>query len=314
MSKILITGAFGQIGSELVPALQQKYGADNVVAVGHSAVPTDFAGISERVDISNVASLQELIKKYSIDTIYHLASFLSAKCERDPDLAWQVNMGGLKIILDLARDNKLKLFWPSSIGAFGPTTPKINTPQHTIMEPTTMYGVTKMAGELLCQYYFLKYGVDVRSVRYPGIINYKTEPSDGTTEYSIAMFYEGLRKGSYECFLKEDTALPMMYIEDAVRGTIELMNASSDKLTVHTSYNLAAISFTPSELVMELKKYLPNFTCTYKPDFRQAIADSWPKTIDDAKAREDWGWHHKYDLARITEFMFKNLSAKFLAK
>ncbi|MFA4936705.1 MAG: NAD-dependent epimerase/dehydratase family protein [Patescibacteria group bacterium] len=312
MSKILITGAFGQIGSELVPVLQQKYGLDNVIAAGHSNLPEKFVGISEKISISDTSSLNDVIKKYNIDTIYHLASFLSAKCERDPDLAWQVNMGGLKNILDLARDKKLKVFWPSSIGAFGPTTPKINTPQHTIMEPTTIYGVTKLAGELLCQYYFLKYGVDVRSVRYPGIITYKTEPSDGTTEYSITMLYEAAKGVKvFSCFLTDNTLLPMMYIDDAIWATIALMDAPAENIKIRTSYNLAAISFSPKELLQEINKYIPDFVCEYKPDFHQAIADSWPKTINDNEAREQWGWGHQYDLTKMTKLILDKLREKF---
>jgi len=312
--KILVTGAFGQIGSELVPVLQKKYGVDNIVAAGHSATREGFVGVSTQISIDDPAALRDLVTKYNIGTVYHLASFLSAKCERDPDLAWQVNMGGLKNILDLAREHKLRLFWPSSIGAFGPTTPKLDTPQHTIMEPTTIYGVTKLAGELLCQYYFSKYGVDVRSVRYPGILSYKTEPSDGTTEYSIAMFYEGIKNGKYECFLQADSVLPMMYIDDAIRATVQIMEAPMDKITIRTSYNLAAISFSPQELAAEITKHIPALQVTYKPDSRQAIADSWPKSISDKQARQDWGWQHEYTLPRVTEEIIKNLTPRLLGK
>ncbi len=310
MKKILVTGSAGQIGTELVPALRKKYGNDSVIAGYHNKAPSEDiqnSGPVEKVNANNREEVEEIIKKYNIDTIFHLAGMLSSASEKNPDLSWEVNLIGLKNILDIARENKLKIFWPSSIAAFGPTTPKMNTPQTTILEPSTMYGVTKVAGELLCNYYFKKYGVDVRSIRYPGIITWKTEPSDGTTEYSIAMFYEGIRKGRYKCFLKEGTLLPMMYIDDAIKATIDIMNAPSEKIKVRTSYNLTAFSFAPEELASELKKYLPNLIVTYEPDFHQPIADSWPKSIDDSAARKDWGWKHSYDLKKMTEDMFTNL-------
>lgn len=310
MKNILVTGAFGQIGSELVPALQKKYGNDHVISLGHSHIPSDFSGIVEKAEITDIKRLGEIVKKYSIDTIFHLVSLLSAKGEVDPTLTWNVNMGGLKLILDLAVENKMQVFWPSSIAAFGPTTPRVETPQKTVLEPTTMYGVTKVAGELLMHYYHKKYGLDVRSVRYPGLISWKTPPGGGTTDFAVAIFYDGLEKGSYECFVRPDTKLPMMYMDDGIRATIELMEADPKKLTIRTSYNLAAISFTAEELALEINKILP-VAVTYKPDHRQQIADSWPQSIDDSQARKDWGWKHEFDLTKMTTEMIKQLKIKF---
>lgn len=310
MSTILVTGAFGQIGTELVPALQQKFGKNNVIALGNRHVPADFDGIVERGELPNKQLLVDLIKKYNIDTIYHLVSLLSATGEQNPDLAWDVNMNGLKDVLDLAREHSLRVFWPSSIAAFGPTTPRENTPQHTVLEPTTMYGVTKLAGELLCQYYFKKYNVDVRSLRYPGIISWKAEPGGGTTDYAVGIFYEGLQHSAYTCFVRPDTVLPMMYMDDAVRATIDLMDAPAEKISIRTSYNLAAISFRADELAQEIQKHIP-LEMAYQPDHRQKIADSWPATIDDSQARADWGWKHEFDLTKMTEVMIENLQKKF---
>lgn len=309
MEKILVTGAFGQIGSELVPALQEKYGIDNVVALGHRHVPADFKGIVERADVTDKAAFDALMQKYSFTTVYHLVSLLSATGEKDPVFTWDVNMNGLRYVLEYARTYKLKVFWPSSIAAFGPTTPRVQTPQKTILEPTTMYGVTKVAGELLCQYYFNKFGVDVRSLRYPGIISYKTPPGGGTTDYAVAIFYDGLAKGSYTCFVSEDTTLPMMYMDDAVRATIDLMSADASSLTIRTSYNLAAISFTAAELASEINKHIA-VSVSYAPDHRQAIADSWPQSIDDTQARTDWGWSHAFDLTKMTGEMIRQLKIK----
>lgn len=309
--KVLVTGAFGQIGSELVPALQKRYGKDNVVAHGNQNVPADFDGIVEKGRLPDKEFLRSLIEKYEIDTVYHLVSLLSAKGEVDPDVTWDVNMNSLKDVLDLAREYSIKVFWPSSIAAFGPTTPRESTPQHTVLEPTTMYGVTKASGELMCQYYFLKYGVDVRSVRYPGIISWKAEPGGGTTDYAVAVFYEGLKTGAYNCYLRPDTKLPMMYMDDAVRGTINLMEAPAEKVSVHTSYNLAAISFTAEELFVEIQKRLPELKISYNPDHRQKIADSWPQSIDDSQARQDWGWQHEVGLSEMTDLMIEALKKKF---
>ena len=307
--KILVTGAFGQIGTELVPALQNKHGKENVIAVGHKHIPDNFDGIVEKVELPNKENLRNLIDKYNIGTIYHLVSLLSARGEIDPALTWKLNMDSLKDVLDLAVESKYKVFWPSSIAAFGPTTPKDNTPQRTILEPATMYGVTKVSGELMAQYYFNKYSVDVRSVRYPGIISWKQEPGGGTTDYAVAIFYEALRTGKYECFVNKETVLPMMYMDDAVNATMQLMEADPQKLTIRTSYNLAAISFSAEELAKEIQKHLL-VDVTYSPDNRQKIADSWPNSIDDSFARSDWGWQHEYDLAKMTEVMLKELKIK----
>ncbi|MDD5337348.1 MAG: L-threonine 3-dehydrogenase [Candidatus ainarchaeum sp.] len=314
--KILVIGATGQIGSDLVPALRAKFGNENVVGMGSKAKPSEelLQGPFEFADAADRNALEALIKKYEIKTVYHLASILSAKGEQDPELAWKVNMGSLKNVLDLAREYKMKVFWTSSIAAFGPTTPRDNTPQRTVLEPTTMYGVTKVSGELLCQYYFLKHGVDVRSLRYPGLISYKALPGGGTTDYAIAIFYEALQKKQYTCFLREDSTLPMMYMPDAIKATINIMEAPASKIAIRTSYNLAAVSFSPKEIAAEVKKHIPEFQCTYVPDFRQKIADSWPKSIDDSAARRDWGWKHEYTLERMTKEMLEKLSEKLGAK
>ncbi len=307
--KALVTGAFGQIGSELVPALQLRYGKNNVVALGNIHIPKDFDGILEIGRLPNKQLLESIVKKHKIDTIYHLVSLLSAKGEINPDLTWKININSLKDVLDLAQDRHLKVFWPSSIAVFGPTTPRQNTPQHTILEPTTMYGVTKAAGELLCQYYFLKYKVDVRSVRYPGLISWKTEPSGGTTDFAVAALYEAIKSGQYDCFVRADTILPMMYMDDAVRGTLELMEVPAAKLTIHTSYNFAAISFSAKELIQEIQKHLP-LKVIYTPDHRQKIADSWPQSIDDKQARHDWGWRPRVNLSKMTKIMLQKLQKK----
>lgn len=311
MKKILVTGALGQIGSELIPELRKKFGKENVIAVGHHKEPSEEfknAGPFEMADSRNKEELRLLIEKYNIDTIFHLVGVLSAVGEKNPNLAWDVNMNGLKNVLDLAVEYKIeRMFWPSSIAAFGPTTPLENTPQKTILEPTTMYGVTKVSGELLCQYYFVKYGLDVRSLRYPGIISWKTPPGGGTTDYAVAIYYDAVKKGSYDCFVREDTVLPMMYMDDAVKATLQLMEAEKEKISIRTAYNLTAISFSAKELAENVAKYVDNFKCTFTPDERQKIADSWPKTIDDRKAREDWGWQHQFDLDTISIEMIKNL-------
>lgn len=305
--KILVTGAFGQIGSELVPALQKEFGKENVIAMGHSNVGSDFDGILEKADAREKEAIEEIIKKHDIGTVYHLVSLLSAKGEVDPSLTWDINMTGLKNILDLGVKYKLKIFWPSSIAAFGPTTPREDTPQNTVLEPTTMYGVTKSAGEGLCRYYNKKYNLDVRSIRYPGIISWKTPPGGGTTDYAVGIFYDGIKTGRYECFVREDTKLPMMYIDDAIKATIDLMKADLNT-DEWNSYNIAAVSFQAKELERELKKYIPNLTVVYNPDHRQKIADSWPKSINDEKARNDWGWKHEYDLSKMTKIMVESLT------
>ena len=307
MKNVLVTGAFGQIGSELVPALLKKKGVKTVVAMDLRSRKANTGAVVEVADITDIAAIKSIITRHKIDTVFNLAGMLSVASEKNPDLSWKVNLGGLKNILDLAAKHKLRVFWPSSIAAFGPTTPRDHTPQHTILEPSTIYGAAKIAGELLCQYYFLRYGVDVRSLRYPGLITYKTEPSDGTTEYSIWMFMEGLKKGFYECFLGPKSTLPMMYIDDCICGTIKLMEAPSNRITVRTSYNFSAISFSPEELYREIKKHLPTLNVTYRPDYRQKIADSWPRSIDDKQARKDWGWKPEFTLEKMTKEMIKNL-------
>ena len=310
VKNILVTGAFGLVGSELVPALQKKYGQDHVVALARETLNDNFVGVLEKGDVTDLTQLEELIKKYQITSIYHLAGILSVGGEKNPQLAWEVNMGGLKNVLDLAVKYQLQVFWPSSIAAFGPTTPTQNTPQHTVLEPSTMYGVNKVAGELLGQYYFLKYGVDFRSLRYPGLNGFKADPGDGTTEYAIHIFYAAIKDAHYICPLKPDTRLPMMYMDDAINGTIQLMEAPAEKLSVRTSYNFTAISFTPAELVAAIQKIQPNFVVDYQANHTQAIADSWPKTIDDSVARDDWQWQEQFDLDKMTKALYEGVKAK----
>ncbi|MFA6524835.1 MAG: NAD-dependent epimerase/dehydratase family protein [Patescibacteria group bacterium] len=310
MKKIIVTGATGQIGSELVEELRKKYGKEQVVAVGHSKpVSGDSdSGPFESVDVTDKNALDDLVKRHQPDTIFHLVGILSATGEKNPELAWNVNMNGLKNVLDIAITRGVKqVFWPSSIAAFGPTTPRDNTPQHTILEPTTMYGVTKVAGELMCQYYHKKFGLDVRSLRYPGLISYKTPPGGGTTDYAVAIYFEALKNKKYDCFVSEDTVLPMMYMPDGVRATIELMEAPEENIKIRTSYNLAAISFSAKELAESVAGQVAGFECTYHPDERQNIADSWPRSIDDSSARKDWNWKHDYDLDKMTADMLKNI-------
>nr|BCK33893.1 L-threonine 3-dehydrogenase 2 [synthetic construct] len=309
--KILVTGATGQIGSELTPELRKRYGNDNVVAGDIKTKPLKESGPFEVLDVTDREALEEVVKKYDIDTIYHLAAILSAVGEKNPQLAWDVNMNGLYNVLEVAREYGLcRVFTPSSIAAFGPETPRDNTPQDTILRPTTMYGVTKVAGELLCDYYFKKYGVDVRGVRYPGIISNETLPGGGTTDYAVEIFYEAIKGKKYTCFLREDTVLPMMYMPDALKATIDLMEADPSKLKHRNDFNVAAMSFSPEELAAEIKKHIPDFEIEYKPDFRQAIADSWPNSIDDSAAREEWGWKPEYDLESMTKDMLEKLKEK----
>ena len=310
MKKILVTGAFGLVGSELTPTLQKKYGDDSVICLSHNKSDDSYKGIIEKGDVSDIENLEKIIQKHDVGQIYHLAGLLSVGSEKNPQLAWQVNLGGLKNVLDLAVKYKTQVFWPSSIAAFGPTTPRENTPQHTILEPTTMYGVNKVAGELLCQYYFLKYGLDVRSLRYPGLNGWRADPGDGTTEYAIHIFYGAISDKKYTCFLSEKTVLPMMYIDDAIEGTIKIMEADPKKITIRTSYNFSAINFSPKELAAEIKKIDPEFVCAYAPDHRQKIADTWPRSIDDSQARADWGWQHRYDLAGMTKALYDNIKEK----
>lgn len=310
MQKILVTGAFGLVGSDLLIELKKRYGNDSVIALSRETLDPNYQGIVEKGDVRDRELMESLIQKYDIGTVYHLAGLLSVGGEKNPDLAWEVNVNGLKHVLDLAKDYKLKVFWPSSIAAFGPTTPKQNVPQNTVLEPTTIYGVTKVTGELLCQYYFLRYGVDVRSLRYPGLNGYKAAPGDGTTEYAIHIFYNLIKSNSYNCYLAKDARLPMMYMDDAIKGTVDLMEAPSEKITVRTSYNFGAVSFTPEELAQEIQKISPDFKIEYNPDHRQKIAESWPQTIDDSKARQDWGWKHEFDLAEMTKALYDGVKEK----
>ena len=314
MKRILVTGACGQIGSELTMELRQKYGHENVVATGHRTKPSEKlrqSGPFEFIDVTRRETVEEVVEKYDIDTIYHLAALLSAIGEEKPQLAWDVNINGLYNVLEVTRERELtRVFCPSSIAAFGPETPRDNTPQETILRPTTMYGVTKVAGELLCDYYFRRFGLDVRGLRYPGIISSETLPGGGTTDYAVEIFYEAIKHKRYTCFLREDTVLPMMYMPDCIKGSIDLMEADLSGLKHHSDFNMAAMSFSPAELVAEIKKHIPEFTCEYEPDFRQAIADSWPMTIDDSAAREEWGWKPSYDLAAMTADMLEKLGQR----
>jgi nucleoside-diphosphate-sugar epimerase len=307
MKKIMVTGAVGQIGSELTMALRKKYGNDNVLATGHKTKPSKSlleSGPFEFINVSKRETFDDLIKKYKIDTIYHMSAILSAAGEKNPKLCWDVNMNGTYNILEAAVDHKLvRVFIPSSIAAFGPETPRINTPNDTILKPKTMYGVTKVAGELLCDYYVKRFNIDVRGCRYPGIISYETLPGGGTTDYAVAIFFEAVKNKKYKCFLREDTRLPMMYMPDCLKATFDLMEADFSKLKRHADFNVTAMSFSAGELAAEIKKHLPEFRATYEPDFRQAIADSWPESIDDSAARQEWGWKPDYDLARMTADM-----------
>ena len=314
MKRILVTGACGQIGSELTLALRARYGGENVVAAGHRTQPSPAlrdSGPFETVEVTRRESVEAVVEKYNIDTIYHMAAILSATGEKNPQLAWDVNINGLYNVLEVARERQMtRVFCPSSIAAFGPETPRDNTPQETILRPTTMYGVTKVAGELLCNYYVRRFGLDVRGVRYPGIISSETPPGGGTTDYAVEIFYEAIRHGHYTCFLRPDTVLPMMYMPDCLKGTVDLMEADFSRLKHHADFNLAAFSFSPAELVAEIQKHIPTFTCDYQPDFRQAIADSWPRSLDDSAARQEWGWQPSYDLAAMTKDMLERLSKR----
>ncbi|PUZ30243.1 Nucleoside-diphosphate-sugar epimerase [Chitinophaga costaii] len=308
--KILVIGACGQIGVELTLALRKMYGDTNVVASDlreeHELLKGSGPYVS--LDVMNKEMLHVLVIRHNITQIYLLAAILSATGEKNPLLAWHINMQSLLNVLDIAKEEGLdKIYWPSSIAVFGQTSPKVDTPQHTVIEPTTIYGISKFAGERWCEYYNHRYGIDVRSLRYPGLISYKSAPGGGTTDYAIEIFHDALESKAYNCFLKEDTYLPMMYMPDAIRATIELMEAPKDHIKVRSSYNLGAMSFSPKEIGAEIGKHVPGFTMRYEPDYRQQIADSWPGSIDDELARNDWGWKHEYDLEKMTVDMIKNL-------
>lgn len=307
---ILIIGASGQIGSELTAKLRETHGADKVIAsdIRKGNAELVNAGPFEVLDATNKEAIEAVIDKYKVGTVYLMAAMLSATAEQAPMKAWELNMNSLFIILNLAKDKRIqKVFWPSSIAVFGPTTPTENTPQTTIMEPTTVYGISKQTGERWCEYYHNRYGVDVRSIRYPGLISYKTAPGGGTTDYAIEIYHEALDKGSYTSFLKAGTYLPMMFMDDAIQATIQLMDAPTEDIKIRSSYNLGGISFAPEEITASIQKNIPAFQIDYAPDFRQAIADSWPNSIDDSKAQEDWKWKHQFDLDKITQVMLKNL-------
>jgi len=307
---ILVTGAGGQIGSELVLSLRKIY--KNVIA-SDLKEPTGELKEGEflRLDVLYKNGLLDCVKRFKVTQIYHLAAILSATGEKNPELAWRINMKGLRNILDVCIEAGVKkLFFPSTIAVFGPTTPRVNTPQYTVMEPNTIYGISKQAGERWCDWYFQKKGLDVRSIRYPGLISYKTKAGGGTTDYAVDIFFEAIANKKYECFLKDDTTLPMMYMPDAIRGTIALMEAPAEKITVRSGYNFSALSFSPAQLAAEIKNTIPEFTISYKPDFRQAIAESWPQSIDDTVARRDWGWKPDFDLAKMSKDMLANIALR----
>ena len=311
MSCILVTGANGQIGSELIERLRERHGPSQVVRLDLKPPPSRNGRSPdapfEVADVRDRDVLADVIVRHEIDTVYHLASLLSATGEHHPDRAWDVNLGGLKNVLDLAETHALKVFWPSSIAVFGPSTPKIDTPQDTVLDPATMYGVTKRSGELLCQYYHRRYGLDVRSLRYPGLVSYETAPGGGTTDYAVDMFMAAAEGRDYTCFLESDARLPMMYMPDAIQATLDLMDARSDALSVRDSYNVAAFSFAPQDLAAALQRRRPGFSCTYEPDRRQQIADAWPASVNDEAARADWDWGPKYDLESMTDDMLAHL-------
>jgi nucleoside-diphosphate-sugar epimerase len=308
--KILVIGAGGQLGSELTQGLWKFFGKENVIATDIKEPEGILStGNFEILDILKPTQLTALLQKNNFSQIYHLAAVLSATGEKNPKNAWKLNMESLIHVLDAAISMKIKkVYWPSSIAVFGPTTPKTNTPQHTIMDPTTIYGISKQAGERWCEWYFKKHGLDVRSLRYPGLIGYKSKPGGGTTDYAVEIFRKALETGKYECFLKPDTYLPMMYMDDAVDATIKIMEAPSEKIKVRSSYNISGMSFCPAEIAAEIKKHIPDFEITYQPDFRQEIADSWPKSIDDSNARDDWGWKPAFDLKKMAADILKNLA------
>ncbi len=310
---ILIIGACGQIGTELTQKLRKIHGSNNVIASDIKKGERDFveSGPFEIVNATDKERILQIIIKYQVTHVYLMAAILSATGEKIPLKAWDLNMKSLLIVLNLAKEKHIKrVYWPSSMAVFGATSPKMNAPQRTIMEPSTVYGISKISGEHWCNYYFRRYNVDVRSIRYPGIISWKTKPGGGTTDYAVDIYFKAIEKADYECFLEENTRLPMMYMDDAVDATIQLMEADNNQIKIRTSYNLAAMSFTPKEIAEEIKKHIPGFTVRYKPDFRQQIATGWPQIIDDAKAREDWNWSHSFDLELMTKQMLKNIQSQ----
>lgn len=313
MRRVLITGATGQIGSELTPALRDRYGADRVVAAGHREPDQDLAqaGPCCCFDIRNARAIRDAVREYRIDTIYHLASLLSAVAEKNPQLAWEINLDGLRNVLEVAREASCSVFFPSSIGAFGPETPSVKTPQVTIQRPRTLYGITKVAGELLCDYYHRRYGLDTRGLRFPGLISYRTPPGGGTTDYAVEIYYAALTQGHYACFLEENTRLDMMYMPDALDAATGLMEADGAKLLHRNAYNVTAMSFSPREIATEIQKILPDFRISYAVDpMRQSIAESWPRSMDDSAARNDWGWRPRYNLPDMTRDMLEKLALK----
>jgi len=314
MKRILVTGAVGQIGSELTLALRKKYGSDNVVATGRKTAPSDAlknSGPFYFIDVAQRDTLEEVVRKHNIDTIVHMAAILSAVGEQNPMRCWDVNINGTLVVLECAREHEMaRVIIPSSIAAFGPETPRANTPNDTILKPRTMYGVTKVAGELLGDYYFRKYGLDVRGLRYPGIISHETLPGGGTTDFAVAIYFEAVKNKRYTCFVREDTRLPMMYMPDCIKATIDLAVADVDKLKHHSDFNVGAMSFSAGELAASIKKHIPDFVCSYEPDFRQAIADSWPMSLDDSAAREEWGWKPAYNLEAMTSDMLEVLGRR----
>jgi len=314
MKRILVTGSVGQIGSELTLALRQRFGAENVVATGRKTPPSDAlknSGPFYFIDVAKRDTLEEVVRKHNIDTIVHMAAILSAVGEQNPMRCWDVNINGTLVVLECAREHEMaRVIIPSSIAAFGPETPRDRTPNDTILKPRTMYGVTKVAGELLADYYFRKYGLDVRGLRYPGIISHETLPGGGTTDFAVAIYFEAVKNKRYTCFVREDTRLPMMYMPDCIKATIDLAVADISKLKHHSDFNVGAMSFSAGELAASIKKHIPEFVCKYEPDFRQAIADSWPMSLDDSAAREEWGWKPAYDLESMTRDMLDVLGRR----
>lgn len=309
-TKVLIIGACGQIGTELTKKLREIYGEENVVASDIRKLNIDVVneGIFEVVNALDYNQIEHLVEQYEITDVYLMAALLSATAEKNPAFAWDLNMNSLFHVLNIAKAGKIKkIFWPSSIAVFGPTTPRENTPQYTIMEPSTVYGISKQSGERWCEYYNKQYGVDVRSIRYPGLISWVSEPGGGTTDYAVEIYHKAITEGKYTSFLTEDSALPMMYMDDAIKATVQIMQAPQDQIKIRSSYNLSAMSFTPKEIALEIKKHFPNFELNYAPDFRQKIADSWPASIDDSSAREDWNWKNDFNLENMTVEMIKNL-------